>query len=90
MHPSPYRTDKWKKPTLRADKYVRAIRTCLGCGKNFDSSWIGNRLCGVCRLAEGVADPQIGAPQAAKAAEPPRPAREKLPVRPRLKVRESV
>lgn len=43
-----------KKNTLRPTndskdpRQNRATRTCLGCGKDFDSAWIGNRSCKNC------------------------------------------
>lgn len=29
----------------------RAIRTCLTCGRDFDSEWIGNRMCRDCKAS---------------------------------------
>jgi hypothetical protein len=39
-----------QKPPEKPDEIKR--RKCLGCGDEFDSKWIGNRLCKQCNISE--------------------------------------
>lgn len=34
-----------------SDKNQEKMRTCLSCGKEFLSSWIGNRICPKCKAS---------------------------------------
>lgn len=43
---------KKPKPIVKMAGGV-AIRTCLSCGKEFMSCWIGNRMCDVCTEMAG-------------------------------------
>ena len=43
-----YLTDDRKPKPLVKVAGGPAIRTCLNCGKPFESDWIGNRICDTC------------------------------------------
>ncbi len=43
--------------------YVRAKRRCLSCGREFDSTHAGNRICSNCRATELFTSPSFATRQ---------------------------
>ena len=43
---------------LGLTKHVPVKRTCLRCGKKFNSAWIGDRMCPSCELVDSDPHPR--------------------------------